>query len=166
MQRKSMQHDQHARPVKYRFGAFTLDDGAGLLTREGEEVPLRPKSFEVLRYLAEHPRQVISRASLLRAAWPNVVVSEDSVTQCLVEIRRALDDHDHTIVRTIPKRGYMLDVSISAHGSEPDRMPPVRRGPRRKRLFSRRPPSRWTVAALVFLALWIAATWWRAGLQA
>ena len=43
---KAMQHDQHARPVKYRFGAFTLDDGAGLLTREGEEVPLRPKSFE------------------------------------------------------------------------------------------------------------------------
>jgi DNA-binding winged helix-turn-helix (wHTH) protein len=161
---RATQRDETARPVKYRFGRFTLDDGAGLLKSDEREVPLRPKSFEVLRYLVEHPQQVISRTKLLRAVWPDVVVSEDSVTQCLVDIRRALDDHDHTLVRTLPKRGYMLDLPVitqpTTHGTFR-----AWRGAGRKRLLSRRPPSRWTVVALIFLALCIAATWWRAGIQ-
>ena len=151
------------RLVEYRFGAFTLDGAGRRLLRNGEEIPLRPKSLDVLRYLVEHPGQVISRVRLLRAAWPGVVVSDDSVTQCLVEIRRALDDHDHTLIRTLPKRGYMLDLSVSIESCE-RRVGPTRLEASRKRIFSKRPPSRWTVAALVVLALCIVATWWRAGI--
>lgn len=163
---RTKRDDEPARPVKYRFGPFTLDREAGRLLRDGADVALRPKSFEVLRFLVEHPQRVISRTSLLRAAWPDVVVSEDSVTQCLVDIRRALDDHDHTLVRTLPKRGYMLDTPVTTCRTEAHGARSAQDEPPRKRLFSRRPPSRWTVAALVFLALCIAATWWRAGMPA
>jgi DNA-binding winged helix-turn-helix (wHTH) protein len=151
------------RSVEYRFGAFMLDGRAGRLLRNGEEIPLRPKSMDVLRFLVEHPGQVISRERLLRAAWPAVVVSDDSVTQCLVEIRRALDDHDHTLVRTLPKRGYMLDVPVTSSSSRGG-APHLGAPDRRERFLSSRPPSRLTVVALVILAFCIAATWWRIGI--
>jgi DNA-binding winged helix-turn-helix (wHTH) protein len=73
---------------------------------------LRPKSFDVLHYLVQHPQRLVSREELLRAAWPGVVVTDDSLTQCLIEIRKALDDREKSIVRTVPRRGYLFDVPV------------------------------------------------------
>ncbi len=74
----------------YTFGQFRLDLARGTLLRGGTPVSLRPKSFEVLHQLVLHAGQLLSREELLRAVWPNVIVSDDSLTQCLIEIRRAL----------------------------------------------------------------------------
>ena len=104
------------------FGEFVLDTDRGALQKEGVDVPLRPKSFDVLCYLVQHPGVLVTREQLLDAIWSGVVVTEDSLTQCLLEVRRALGDKSRELVRTVPRRGYLLDARVSVH--RPDRGPP------------------------------------------
>ncbi len=79
------------------------------------EIKLRPKSYELLRHLVRHPGRLVGREELLNAVWGHAAVTDDSLTQCLVEIRRALGDNARRIVRTVPRRGYLLDVPVSRH---------------------------------------------------
>src|SRR5215831_14626555 len=76
----------------FRFTGFTLDLLRGCLIHEGREVKLRPKSFEVLKYLVERSGRLVSRAELMQAIWPDTSVTEESLAQCLMEVRRALQD--------------------------------------------------------------------------
>lgn len=94
-----------------RLGRARLDLGRGLLLDEtGTPVMLRRKSFEVLRVLTELAGRVVPRERLLDAVWGNVHVTDDSLTQCVLDIRRAIGDANGTILRTVPRRGYLLDV--------------------------------------------------------
>jgi DNA-binding winged helix-turn-helix (wHTH) protein len=75
----------------FSFEGFTLDLARGLLLAvDGTEIALRPKALALLRHLVEHPGRLIDRDELLRAVWPNVFVSDDSIAQCVKEVRRAL----------------------------------------------------------------------------
>lgn len=74
----------------------------------GEVVDLRPQAFAVLRYLAENANRLISKDELMQAVWPGIAVTDDSLVQCVHEIRRALGDDRHSILKTIPRRGYRL----------------------------------------------------------
>lgn len=95
------------------FEDFELDLERGMLLRAGSEIALRPQSFEVLRYLAEHPRRLISKDELLKAVWAGRVVTDDSINQCLTEIRAALDDRDRVKIKTIPRRGLLFQLPVS-----------------------------------------------------
>lgn len=86
-------------------------------TKGGARIPLRPKSFAVLRALCARPGRLVTKDDLLRDVWRDATVSEESLTQCIADIRRALNDKRHEIVRTVPRRGYILDGPI-ATGSE------------------------------------------------
>lgn len=77
---------------KLGFGEFTLDLERGALLGPLGEIKLRPKSYQVLCYLVEHAGRLVSKDELFDAVWGQTVVTEDSLTQCLVEIRRALGD--------------------------------------------------------------------------
>ena len=90
------------------LGDCRLDLGAALLLRHGQPVHLRAKSFALLLYLASHPGRVIAKAELLDAVWPDVTVTEDSLTQTVRDLRQALGDHGQTRLRTVSRRGYML----------------------------------------------------------
>ncbi len=94
-----------------RFGSVMLDVSRGRLRdRHGAEVALRPKSLDLLLALARNPGRVLSRDELFDAVWPDVTVTEDSIAQCVREVRRAIGDPQGRILRTIIKRGYCLDV--------------------------------------------------------
>ena len=80
----------------------------------GARVPLRPRSFAVLLHLARHANQVVTKDELMHLSWPHVVVTDDSLVQCIKDIRRALDDDAKCIVRTEPRRGYCLMVGPPA----------------------------------------------------
>jgi DNA-binding winged helix-turn-helix (wHTH) protein/tetratricopeptide (TPR) repeat protein/TolB-like protein len=97
----------------YRFGAFELDTARGALRRGGAEVHLRPKSYEVLRYLAAHPGRVVSKDELLDAVWSPTIVTEGALTQCLVDLRRVLGDDAHQVIRTLHRRGVRFDAPVS-----------------------------------------------------
>lgn len=134
----------------------------GALLKDGADVPLRPKSFKVLCYLVEHQGLLVTKRELLRAAWADVVVTEDSLTQCLIEIRKVLGDDARDMVRTVPRRGYLFDVPVMVH--EPGEDPETPAEP--VSLVSKRRPSRWSVGGAIVLALAIAASWWNGGMPA
>jgi len=101
----------------YRFDHFTLDlVRGGLFAEDGSQVALRPKSFDLLCYMVINAGRLVDRDELMRAVWPNVFVTEDSVTQCVKEIRRALGDQTQRLLRTAQRRGYLLDVTASVVG--------------------------------------------------
>jgi len=64
--------------------------------------------MEVLCYLAQNPGRPISKEEIFREVWPGIVVTDDSLVQCIGDIRRALGDDDHRIVKTVPRRGYLF----------------------------------------------------------
>jgi TolB-like protein len=74
----------------------------------GSRIELRNRSFGVLRHLATNAGRLVTKDELLEINWPGVTVTEDSLTQCISEIRRALGDAGRDLVRTAPRRGYML----------------------------------------------------------
>ena len=101
-----------------RLGNVVLDMSRGSLRDgNGAEVALRPKSLDLLLTLARNPGRVISREELFDVVWPNVTVTEDSIAQCVREVRRAIGDPEGRILRTIVKRGYSLDVMLATSPS-------------------------------------------------
>jgi adenylate cyclase len=70
-----------------------LDVARNSLRAADREIALRPKSFEVLRYLVENSDRMVTKQELRNAIWPNAVVPDESLTHCISEIRHALGDH-------------------------------------------------------------------------
>jgi TolB-like protein/DNA-binding winged helix-turn-helix (wHTH) protein/Flp pilus assembly protein TadD len=105
----------------YSFAGFMLDVTRGTLSSGGLETRLRPKSYAVLRYLVEHSGRLVGKQELLDSVWGSTVVTEGSLTQCIIDIRRALGDADQRLLRTIPRQGFILDaaVTVTALASRP-----------------------------------------------
>jgi TolB-like protein/tetratricopeptide (TPR) repeat protein len=103
---------------RYIFAQWTLDCGRGALTGADGEIALRPKTFEVLRFLIENGGRLVSRDEILDAVWRNVTVTEESLTHCVSEIRQALGDIDQHIIKTVPRRGYLFTVSVTKHARD------------------------------------------------
>lgn len=97
----------------YLFGEFKLDIGRGVLLRRDTEINLRPQSFAVLRILVERHGSLVTKDELLSEVWGNKIVTDDSLTQCLLDIRKSLGDTQRKIVRTVPRRGYLFAADVS-----------------------------------------------------
>ncbi|MEK1891110.1 MAG: winged helix-turn-helix domain-containing protein [Phyllobacterium sp.] len=82
--------------------------------RAGNSIDLRPQSFAVLRLLAENANRVVTKDELIQSIWRGLAVTDDSIVQCIHEIRRALHDESQAILKTVPKRGYRLMISADA----------------------------------------------------
>lgn len=96
-----------------QLASYVLDfERRELRTNSGAIVPLRPQSLEVLLCLARRAGQVVRKDELLETVWAGVVVTEDSLVKCIGDIRCALQDDEHRLVRTEPKRGYRLMVDF------------------------------------------------------
>jgi adenylate cyclase len=97
----------------FQFEGYTLDIARGSLRAADREVQLRPKSFEVLRYLVENADRLVTKEELIKAIWPNVVVTDESLTHCISEVRQAIGDSKQAIIATVPRRGYRLVAPVS-----------------------------------------------------
>jgi pimeloyl-ACP methyl ester carboxylesterase/DNA-binding winged helix-turn-helix (wHTH) protein len=95
------------------FSGYALDLQRCAVMRGDNELQLRPKAFDVLRYLAERAGRLVSKEELIQAIWPDVVVTDDSLVQCIKEIREALSDDSRQIVKTVPRRGYLFAAELS-----------------------------------------------------
>ncbi|MEO8132436.1 MAG: winged helix-turn-helix domain-containing tetratricopeptide repeat protein [Betaproteobacteria bacterium] len=96
------------KPSVYVFADFTLDLARGILRNPDRQIELRPKAFNLLAYFLENAGRVIPKDELLEALWPDVIVTDGSLNQCVGEIRRALGDQAATLLRTVPRRGYIF----------------------------------------------------------
>ena len=123
----------------------------------GRETRMEAKAMQVLLYLAEHAGRAVSRRELEEQLWPGRVVTEDSVTNAIAKVRRALADdaHEPRVIETVPKSGYrliaevtVLDVPESQGGA-----PSVDPGP----ADGRRHPVPVILGAIGVLALMIAS---------
>ena len=132
-------------------GGFMLDLDRETLSGSGGEIRLRPKTFEVLRYLLMHRGRVVTKQALIDEVWRNTSVTDDSLVQCLIEIRRALGDDDHRLIKTIPRRGYM----VADGDAEADAPHAILKTPSRQLWF--------TVALACFTVALVAGPWWLIG---
>src|ERR1051326_6036203 len=100
--------------VQFQFGDFTLLPQRASLLKAGHEVKLRPKVYDALLYLIENRGRLVPKEELIQALWPEAFVTDDSLVQCMVELRRALDDRSQEILKTIPRRGYIFAAPVNA----------------------------------------------------
>src|SRR5437660_8967965 len=105
----------------YQFEGYTLDTTRCSLRVADREIKLRPKSFEVLRYLVENADRLGTKDELIRRIWPHVVVTDDSLTQCVSEARQAIGDAGQTIIKTVPRRGYRFAALVSRVAADGNR---------------------------------------------
>jgi TolB-like protein/Tfp pilus assembly protein PilF len=102
------------------FGQHKLDLRRGaLLSSDGSEIPLRPKAFELLELLVENAGSLLSRDTIMQSIWPDVVVTDDNITQCIHDIRRALGPQTAVLLRSVPRRGYIFEVEVTQHAAPP-----------------------------------------------
>src|SRR5262249_17990390 len=108
----------------FRFEGYTLDIARHSLRAADREVALRPKNFELLRYLVENPDRLVTKEELLKAIWPNVTVTDESLMRCVSEVRHAIGDSKQIIIATVPRCGYrftapVVRVAASASAAAP-----------------------------------------------
>ncbi len=149
------------------LGPLTLDLHRDLLLDEnGRPLELRPQAFEVLRLLAANAGQLVSKDELMATVWPGVVVTDDSLVQAVSDLRRALNDAGHRIVRTVPRRGYTLVADARVETAPAPALAPSASSalPAGPAATERTPDSRrvtwsWAAAAAVVVAVaaWVAA---------
>lgn len=96
-----------------RFAGFELDQQrAELRGPDGAPIKLRPKTFEMLRLFAASGGRVLSKQELMEAVWPNVHVGEDSLFQCIRELRAALGDERRQLIKLASGGGYLLATEV------------------------------------------------------
>ena len=100
----------------YSFGRYRIDVPGRQLLREGTPVQLPAKAFDTLLLLLENHERAVSKDELMKAVWPDTFVSEDSLTQSISTLRRALADAE--MIATIPRRGYRFIVPVTEEREE------------------------------------------------
>ncbi|WP_280154216.1 winged helix-turn-helix domain-containing protein [Piscinibacter sp. XHJ-5] len=136
--------DPPASPARLALaGGYVLDLAAqAVRDPDGRPVGLRPQAFDVLRVLAERRGELVTKEVLFALVWPGLVVTDDSLVQAIGDIRRALGEAGRGLVRTVPRRGYLMELAESAPAGAAEPASP--RG-------------RWRFAAAACLAVLLAA---------
>ena len=110
--------------MTYRFDQFALDTDTRRLLRDGQELHLSPKAFDLLRLLIEGRARALARSDLHEMLWPETHVEDTNLAGLVAEIRRALADSPDNprFVRTMHRFGYWFIASINdTPGQEPSR---------------------------------------------
>jgi DNA-binding winged helix-turn-helix (wHTH) protein len=98
-----------------QFDAYRLDPQNERLWHAEEAIPLTPKAFTLLLYLANHPGQLLTKEQLLKAVWEDTLVSDAALTVCIREIRKALHDEPRAprFIETVHRRGYRFIAAVT-----------------------------------------------------
>ena len=99
----------------YKFGGFQLDPSEHRLLREGQAVPLTPKTFDLLVFLVSHPGKLVTKDQILAAVWPESFVEEANLTVSVSALRKALGERpgEKQYIDTIPKKGYRFTAPVT-----------------------------------------------------
>lgn len=102
------------RAARLRIGDWIADPATNEIVRGDEVVRLEPRTMDVLMALAAQPGAVVGREALFATVWAGMVVGDESLTQCVIKLRRALRDDARapTYIEAIRKRGYRLIAPV------------------------------------------------------
>lgn len=100
--------------VKYKFDRFCLDSRDRQLARNDEILHLEPKAFDVLQYLVENNGHLVTKQELVDAVWAPAIVSDNSLTRCIHQVRLALEDSADKprFIETVPGSGYRFITPV------------------------------------------------------
>ena len=102
----------------YEFGSFRLIPQERQLLREGRQVALTPKAFDLLLVLVEQSGHLVEKEELMKEVWPDSFVEEANLSVKMTALRRALGErpNDRQYIETVPKRGYRFVASVKEVG--------------------------------------------------
>lgn len=140
----------------YEFDGFRLDPARRqLLSPGGVGVEISPRGFDTLQFLVEHPGELVDKATLMQAVWPDTVVEENNLNQAISAVRRALEDRpgDHRFILTEAGRGYRFVAEVREVGTEtPKESNADAREPTSIKSKSRTRPTLFALAAAAVIA--------------
>jgi DNA-binding winged helix-turn-helix (wHTH) protein/tetratricopeptide (TPR) repeat protein len=102
------------RPV-YRIGEFELTPAQAMLDRSGQTIPLRAKTLQVLLHLVDHADRFVNKEELFGKIWPDTAVTDDALSQCIADLRKAFadDSKSPSYILTKPRVGYRLIAPVT-----------------------------------------------------
>lgn len=134
-----------------RFAGFELDRDAFELRRNGQRIDIEPKAFELLKLLAERPDHAFSKDEIAAALWPDRVISDTVIAQCVRKARQACGDSagQQKVIRTVHRVGYRFAARLT------ERTPPEHVSPAAPPLLehSRAQGMAWLLAGGLLLAV-------------
>ena len=109
----------------YEFEGFTINAGKRVVTDpSGGQIRLGPKAFDTLLELVRRRTEIVSRDDLLESVWPDTIVEENNLTQCISALRKAFGDDpgEQRFIATVPGKGYkfVADVLETSGASDAD----------------------------------------------
>ncbi len=144
-----------------KIGQARFEVATRRLMFDGAVVALDHRPAELLLMLLARAGQTVSKNDILDQLWPDRAVTEASLTKCVRQLRLALRDHDHELVRTVHGQGFRIEPGVCredvcAPAPEPPPARPLPPAPE----AGRRPRALWVATA--FLVLGIIVALWRA----
>jgi DNA-binding winged helix-turn-helix (wHTH) protein len=111
--------------IRYRFHDFTLSPQRRLLARNGQEVPLIPRYFDLLVLLIERRHEAVHRREIFERVWADTNVSESALSQAVRTIRRTLgdDSKEPRFIRTVSRHGYRFVLPDVIEEADDEAMP-------------------------------------------
>jgi tetratricopeptide (TPR) repeat protein len=105
----------------YRIDDIEVDAGQGCVRRQGAELHLRHKTFQVLLYLLEQRHRLVTKEELWESIWQGTAVTDDALSKCVADIRKALgdDSRQQRFLKTVPKAGYRFIAPVEEEGLQP-----------------------------------------------
>lgn len=104
----------------YRFKEFSLDVVEAALSRNGEQISITPKAFQLLRILVENHGVTVKKDRLISEIWADSFVEEGNLAFTARMVRKVLgDDAKHPIfIETIPRKGYRFIANVSENAED------------------------------------------------
>ncbi|HQR36443.1 MAG TPA: transcriptional regulator, partial [Blastocatellia bacterium] len=98
----------------YEFGEFRINVSQRLLERQGKEISLQPKVFDLLLVLVERRGQVVPKDQLMAEIWPDTFVEETNLKVNISILRKILGGSEEgKIIETLHKRGYRFTAEVT-----------------------------------------------------
>jgi TolB-like protein/DNA-binding winged helix-turn-helix (wHTH) protein/Flp pilus assembly protein TadD len=114
----------------FRIGKWLVQPQMNTLQANGKTKHVEPKAMQVLVYLAEHADEVVTKERLMGAVWADTFVTDDVLTRCIFELRKAFEDDakNPQVIETIPRSGYRLVAAVHSAEAQPaEARPPSHR---------------------------------------
>ena len=98
------------------FPPFRLDIANAQLWQGTKHIPLRPKLFTILRFLASRPNQLVTKEEIGAALWESneIVEREMLINTCIRDLRKALEENPEQprFIETVARRGYRFIAAV------------------------------------------------------
>lgn len=98
----------------YRFDDVTIDCENFRVQKDGRNITLTPRAFDVLIFLIKNSGRVVEKQEIFDQVWKDTFVGDNALTKIIKEIRQAINDDasQPRYIETVPKRGYRFIANI------------------------------------------------------